>query len=296
MKNKYLKIVLILASAAFVSCTKHDPFDNYPPKGPIWILSCFESENYSDRNTNNFFSYADLVDNGLLQVSQSNGGGYFRVPTSGELQMIFPKFEDMEIVDRYSISLPLSFEWLPTEDIIIFNETAYLENNNNGSVYKNGETVSGESRICYITDPDSQYLLNFALRFKGTSQYAAYRYELKELSYNSQYILINLKAKWLKADDTSTTMEDIVKQDYWDSDYFELNIPLEFYNDGNNIFADRCGLLSSTLEYGSPVIGCYDWELAGMDKDNSEDLYKYNLRMIGCNQEGEPVSRINEGK
>ena len=74
---------------------------------------------------------------------------------------------------------------------------------------------------------------------------------------------------------------------------FSCNL-LSFIN--NVTPADRCGLLSSTLEYGSPVIGCYDWELAGMDKDNSEDLYKYNLRMIGCNQEGEPVSRINEGK
>lgn len=56
---------------------------------------------------------------------------------------------------------------------------------------------------------------------------------------------------------------------------FSCNL-LSFIN--NVTPAARCGLLSSTLEYGSPVIGCYDWELAEMDKDNSEDLYKYNLK------------------
>ena len=298
MKKIFFAIVLIFVVSAFSACTKHDPFDNYPENNepdppvddePVWILSCFLQENYIDERGNNFFSYDDIVASGLIDALVEDGEEYSRIPTAGELQMIFPRGDEEGFENRYQHYLPLCFEWFPTNEIVSFKETAYIENKADYSADESGEIISGDSEFCYIENfggEETYYTTNLALRFKGTSQYAAYKYKIKEKSYDThEELFLNLQAKWLKEEDTTTTIEDIIDPDYWISDYLELNIPIEYYYDPNMEEPEMSGLLSSTVQQESVLVGVYDWGISGLSM--CYPYSKYNLRMIRCGEDGE---------
>ena len=288
------KILYILAVISMVaSCTKHDPFDNIPGDGAedesLWILSRFLPENYHAVDGEGFFTHEDLKNAGLLESPIPYEGKFSRVPTSGELQMIFPKCDDPVFLGQYNMWLPLNHAWQPTSDVIKFEETAYLEDKADYSADHSGEIISGESEFFYAQeyeDGNPDFIPNFALRFKGTSQYAAYMYQIETKDYDThtEYIL-NLKAKWLKEKDVTTTMEDIIKPEYWESDYLELEFPLESYWSADGTMADICGrLISSTVEDGMSVLGSFSLSQSGMDKGEIDA--RYSLRMIRCKEDG----------
>ena len=284
MKKLLFAISIVLTLAA---CTKHDPFDNFED-GDLWILSRFLPENYHSGD-NAFFSYGDLKNAGLLENPILENGKYSRVPTSGELQMIFPKCDDPAFLGQYNMWLPLNHAWSPASEGIKFIESAFLDNKDDYSADSSGEVIRGESEFYYASDYEDgnpDFIPNFALRFKGTSQYAAYMYQIKVNEYDThtEYVL-NLKAKWLKKSDVTTTIEDIIKPDYWKSGYLELEFPLESYLDSDGVMADICGrLVSSTQEQGRPVLGSFSLSQSGMDTGDASE--KYNLRMIRCQKNG----------
>jgi hypothetical protein len=203
--------------------------------------------------------------------------------------MIFPHCDDPVFLGQYNMWLPLNHAWSPASEGIAFKETAYLYNRDDCSADPSGEIVSGDSEFYYAPeyeDGDPDFIPNFALRFKGTTQYAAYMYQIKvkEFDTHSEYVL-NLKAKWLREKDVSTKMEDIIRPEYWESDCLELEFPLESYWDSDGVMADICGrLISSTLEDGESVLGSFDLSQSGMDKGDS--AARYNLRMIRCKEDG----------
>jgi hypothetical protein len=283
----------IMLGFAFTACTKHDPFDNIvgnpDAEEPLWILSRFLPENYQNANGDEFFSYDDLKNVGLLEAPVPAGEGFCRVPSSGELQMIFPHCDDPVFLGQYNMWLPLNHAWSPVLEGIAFKETAFLDNKDDCSADPSGEIVSGDSEFYYASeyeDGDPDFIPNFALRFKGTTQYAAYMYQIKvkDFDTHTEYVL-NLKAKWLREKDVTTKMEDIIRPEYWESDFLELEFPLESYWDSDGVMADICGrLISSTLEDGDPVLGSFSLSQSGMEK--GDVAARYNLRMIRCKEDG----------
>lgn len=316
---------VFIAVMAVCSCTKHDPFDNYrngefvDPSGGqqgLWILSKFAKGNVSDINNSmevsfydgleymvtepSYYYYSDLKGQDMLDKIYSDGkGSYWRMPTSGELKMAFPEL----IRDEYTASLNMSailiFSWSPTEDDkYTTTETAYLDNDSQYGPDASGEVISGESVFFYAEDyeddnPDVFPI--YALRFKGTSQYAAYRYEIKSietLTYDICYL--NLKAKWLKEADTTTTIEDISNDAYWASDFLELNFRMDGYMDSsqqNGTLGIDGVLLSNTYtddDAGNPgpVVAEFYPGQANLDVQPVYADYGCNIRMINCKEDG----------
>ena len=291
MKKLWFIIMLLSAS---IACTEHDPFDVLPDSPevvdePLWILSRFLQENYSSESGEVFFAHKDLGDAGLLESPVPYGDVFCRVPTSGELQMIFPKCDDPVLLGQYNISLPLVHEWCPAMEGIAFKETAFLGNKKDYSADFAGEVISGDSEFLYIEeyeDDAPDFIPNFALRFKGTSQYAAYMYQIKTLEFDTHNeYFFNLKAKWLGEKDVTTKMEDIIKPEYWASGYLELDIPIKGFWTSSEMISDFRGrLISSTLEDGKSVLGSFSQRQSGMDTGDVNG--KYNLRMIRCKEDG----------
>ncbi len=78
--------------------------------------------------------------------------------------------------------LNLDFSWSPTQDrLLTILESAPLDNLADDTADLSGRKVEGEPVFCYheeYEDDDPDLFPVFALRFKGTSQYAAYRYQI----------------------------------------------------------------------------------------------------------------------
>lgn len=84
-----------------------------------------------------------------------------------------------------------------------------------------------------ITFFDGDYDIHpvYGLRFKGSDQYAAYRWELCAISSNDPLKLyLSVKIKALKKDDETTSIDDVANEDFWsDGNYIEFKIPAAGY-------------------------------------------------------------------
>lgn len=305
------------ALSVVLSCTKHDPFDNLDGGDQLWILSKFAERNVNSLTQSavsfyetdsylpvdeGFFTYSDLkTNNQLNKVFTDADGGYWRIPTAGELKMAFPQL----IRDDYTASLNMTsiliFSWAPTaEKKFTTTETAFLDNDSDYKTEISGEIISGESVFFYdedYEDNNPDVFPIYALRFKGTSQYAAYRYEVKIIEDEPGTVqriesYINLKAKWLKAGDTTTTIEDISKDDYWASGYLELNFPIEGVPDATGVTQGYEGkLLSSTLgkniyDEWSPFVAWFTQGYADLRPDYYGESTIGSLRLLKCKEDG----------
>ena len=148
-------------------------------------------------------------------------------------------------------------------------ETIYLKNgldNLPDKTTNTGETdgeyvVSGKSWMkkgtqtetvhYYTEEPDDSQKGNYniapvyGLRFKGTSQYAAYRWETCQIADNPLERYLSIKIKALKQDDTQTTIDQVAQEAFWRDGFIEFKFPASGYyeksvipDSGNdNIFA-----------------------------------------------------------
>ena len=286
------KIFFALAVLCSVSaCTKHDPFDSLLDE--VWILSRFAPDNYTYMSGQSYFPYDELRQVGLFDTPIADASGrYYRMPTSGELQMIFPEAADGSVLGQYNMIVPLNFVWTPTQDrLLTILESAPLDNRADNTADISGRKVEGDSEYFYheeYEDDDPDLFPVFALRFKGTSQYAAYRYQiLLKGEGNDVRFVINLKARWLKAKDTTTRIEDIIVDSYWKSGCLEINIPcLSYEAIHGNSSGLECRLLSSTLRDGVPVVGMFDGSYSGLYTDYDGMSNKYPVRLIRCKSDG----------
>lgn len=288
MKKIFFAVAVLCSVSA---CTKHDPFDAL--LGDVWILSRFAPENYSYQSGQSYFPYDELRQVGLFDTPIADASGkYYRMPTSGELQMIFPQAADDNVLGQYNLFVPLNFAWTPTQDkLLTILESAPLDNLADNTADLSGRKVEGDSEYFYheeYEDGNPDFFPVYALRFKGTSQYAAYRYEiLTRGEDNDIHYVINLKARWLRAKDTTTKIEDIIKDSYWKSGYLELNIPCLSYEDSQGYAGSMEGrLMSSTLRDGLPVVGMFDGSNAGLYTDYGGISNKYPVRLIRCKSDG----------
>ena len=311
MKKILFALTVVVSLAA---CTKHDPFDNLKG-GEVWILSKYAADDVEEfsssqvtflskdmqfRTDETFYSHSELKKDGLLDSAvKGSDGNYYRMPTSGELMMAFPQIDRDNLPPGFNASSLLIFSWSPFEGgRYSYKETACLDNKDDYTADESGDVISGDSEFYFAEDyeddnPDVFPI--FALRFKGTSQYAAYRYELCEVrpaedNFRAVYGL-KLRAKWLKSADTTTKMSDITNEDYW-KDCLELIFKIEGYLGEDGYFNSYDGrLMSSTLdkyyeEDYVPVVAAYSMNEAGLQTDYNGDIIKYSLRLLKCHSDG----------
>lgn len=164
----------------------------------------------------------------------------------------------------YVISETASTGW--TETVYLKNDAdGYSDTSREGSETDGDYIVSGKSwlklgdfveTVHYYTgeDPDDgddpevyNYNIHpvYGLRFQGTSQYAAYRWESCSINGNPLERYISIKIKALKKDDVTTTINDVAKETYWKSGYIEFKIPSSGY-----YLSDSDSLLANFFEGG----------------------------------------------
>ena len=212
--------------------------------------------------TDSYFTYTELKDAGVTAadaVLTDDEGNEYRLPTEGELNLLLPMWT--EEADRATVHKEKdgmyhlywndnasinTFPYVTVETP--FTETIYLKNGEDNlpdqthpddtdSEY----TLKGQSQMkvgalsemvhYYTAEPDVPEKGNYniypvyGLRFKGTSQYAAYRWETCKIAGNPLERYFSIKIKALGKDDTKTTIDMVAQEAFWKDGFIEFKLP-----------------------------------------------------------------------
>ena len=221
--------------------------------------------------TDSYFTYTELKDAGVTAadaVLTDGEGNEYRLPTEGELNLLLPMWT--EVADRATVNKEKDGMYHPywndnpstnTFPLVTvetpFTETIYLKNgvdnlpdqthpDDTDSEY----TLKGQSQMkvgalsetvhYYTEEPDDPQKGNYnirpvyGLRFKGTSQYAAYRWESCRIADNPQERYLSIKIKALKQDDTQTTIDQVAQEAFWKDGFIEFQFPASGYYSPEN--------------------------------------------------------------
>ena len=214
--------------------------------------------------TDSYFTYTELKDAGATAadaVFTGPDGKKYRLPTEGELNLLMPMYTeeaDQPDIDgkkgRYhpwwndNASTNTTYVMVTNE----FTETIYLKNgvdnlpdqthsDDTDSEY----TLKGQSQMkvgalsetvhYYTEEPDDPQKGNYnirpvyGLRFKGTSQYAAYRWETCQINGNPLERYLSIKIKALPAD-SELTVDDVADNaSFWRDGFIEFKFPASGY-------------------------------------------------------------------
>lgn len=188
-----------------------------------------------------------------------------------------------------------------TETVYLKNDAdGYSDKSRDGSETDGDYIVSGRSwlklgdfveTVHYYTgdDPDGddpeKYNYNFhpvyGLRFQGTSQYAAYRWEMAKIGSNPLERYISIKIKALKKDDVTTTINDVAKETYWKSGYIEFKIPCSGYYMQEN---DALPYIHGDVGMGANFFSSTKVKVGDEDKilyfgSNPSDMYVHSMSL-----------------
>ena len=219
--------------------------------------------------TDSYFTYTQLKDAGATAadaVFTGPDGKKYRLPTAGELNLLLPMYTepgDQPDIDgkkgRYhpwwndNVSANTTYVMVTNE----FTETIYLKNgvdnlpdqthsDDTDSEY----TLKGQSQLklgalsetvhYYTAEPDDPQKGNYnihpvyAVRFKGTSQYAAYRWETCQINGNPLERYLSIKIKALPAD-SELTVDDVADNaSFWRDGFIEFKFPASGYYSPEN--------------------------------------------------------------
>ena len=219
--------------------------------------------------TDSYFTYTELKDAGATAadaVFTGPDGKKYRLPTEGELNLLMPMYTeeaDQPDIDgkkgRYhpwwndNASTNTTYVMVTNE----FTETIYLKNgvdnlpdqthsDDTDSEY----TLKGQSQMkvgalsetvhYYTAEPDDPQKGNYnihpvyAVRFKGTSQYAAYRWETCQINGNPLERYLSIKIKALPAD-SELTVDDVADNaSFWRDGFIEFKFPASGYYSPEN--------------------------------------------------------------
>ena len=219
--------------------------------------------------TDSYFTYTELKDAGATAadaVFTGPDGKKYRLPTEGELNLLMPMYTeeaDQPDIDgkkgRYhpwwndNASTNTTYVMVTNE----FTETIYLKNgegnlpdqthsDDTDSEY----TLKGQSQLklgalsetvhYYTEEPDDPQKGNYnihpvyAVRFKGTSQYAAYRWETCQINGNPLERYLSIKIKALPAD-SELTVDDVADNaSFWRDGFIEFKFPASGYYSPEN--------------------------------------------------------------
>ncbi|MDE6085248.1 MAG: hypothetical protein K2G40_02445, partial [Muribaculaceae bacterium] len=215
-----------------------------------------------------FFSYSELQKKGLLEkdVVFTNGKDSYRIPTAGEVSLLVGSRLDFNVYPEYDglpfISFDTSNRRYTTLNI---EESIYLKNANNNlpdtsrdiseeceygfsglSQLKRGRQnlsvtytdvilQNGEASPEYTDDETvgniKKYNLApvYGIRFKGTKQYAAYKWQNIYINNNIRDRGMSIRIKALPQN-SNITIDDIVDNcSFWNDNFIEIIIPFSGY-------------------------------------------------------------------
>ncbi len=190
-----------------------------------------------------------------------SGHGKYRLPTMGEVGLLIPRLIKQTInkpEDAYCSPYWNDNSSTNTYPYVMvttpFEETFYLKNDSNGCPDEShGEdtdseyTLKGECQLkrgdnrteilhYYTHEPDDAEKGNYnmypvyGLRFKGTSQYAAYRWESKKIASEPTERYLSIKIKAIREDNQFITINDVANEAFWeDGSFIEFKIPATGY-------------------------------------------------------------------
>lgn len=217
--------------------------------------------------TTSYFSYQWLKGDDADGITSSNGAnttdlrrtiftsdelaGNFRLPTAGELALLVPMYTEPN--DRIDINggtkngryqpywndNPLTNKNSEATVETPFTETIYLEDGVDFMPNTSGPSITGITQLkvgnqsgefIYPVDPGTdKYNIHpvYGLRFKGSDQYAAYRWESCPIDSDPLQRYLSVKIKALQPQDDTTTIEDVANDEkFWtDGSYIEFKIP-----------------------------------------------------------------------
>ena len=209
-----------------------------------------------DCPTDSYFTYTELKDAGLTAadaVLTDGEGNEYRLPTEGELNLLLPMWT--EEADRATVNKEkdgvyhpywndnASTNTFPYVTVTTpFTETIYLKNGADNYPDKTHPadpeyTLKGQSQlkvgvqteqIAYPINPGTDiYNLHpvYGLRFKGTSQYAAYRWETCKIAGNPLERYFSIKIKAMHPQDNATTIDDVADEAFWKDGFIEFQFP-----------------------------------------------------------------------
>ena len=212
-----------------------------------------------------YFTYTQLKDAGVTAadaVFTGPDGGKYRLPTEGELNLLLPMWT--EEADRATVNKEKdglyhpywndnpSTNTLPFVTVATpFTETIYLKNGMDNLPDETHPadpeyTLKGQSQlkvgvqteqIAYPINPGTDiYNLHpvYGLRFKGTSQYAAYRWESCKIAGNPLERYLSIKIKALHPQDNATTIDDVADETFWKDGFIEFQFPASGYYSPEN--------------------------------------------------------------
>lgn len=271
------------------------------------------TDNPDNNPQSSYATWQELLDNDALDAEFTGPDGQkYRIPTAGEYLLLCPFRAPKEASKKCQYPFcndnPASNTkgYAMTEEP--FTETIYLKNDENHeqdtSQPGNADyTISGESQLklgVYLgqitTDLDGEdslkpYNLNtvYGLRFKGTDQYAAYRWAYHQIPGEEDAYYLSIRIKALGKDDITTTIEDVSQEPYWKKGYIEFTLPasgrytkkeegLEFQLYRNKIFGFAW---SSTVSESIPYALYSSQEVAYVDLFNvSATMQRHPLRFV----------------
>ena len=207
-----------------------------------------------------YFTYTQLQDAGVTAanaVFTGPDGKKYRLPTEGELNLLLPMWT--EEADRATVNKEKdglyhpywndnpSTNTLPFVTVATpFTETIYLKNGMDNLPDETHPadpeyTLKGQSQlkvgvqteqIAYPINPGTDiYNLHpvYGLRFKGTSQYAAYRWESCKIAGNALERYLSIRIKALHPQDNATTIDDVADEAFWKEGFIEFQFPASGY-------------------------------------------------------------------
>ena len=213
-----------------------------------------------DCPTDSYFTYTELKDAGLTAadaVLTDGEGNEYRLPTEGELNLLLPMWT--EEADRATVnkekdgmyypywndnSSTNTFPYVTVETP--FTETIYLKNGTDNLPDETHPadpeyTLKGESQLKVGTQTEqiaypADLVTNvynirpvYGLRFKGTNQYAAYRWETCKIASDPLERYLSIRIKALHPQDNATTIDDVADETFWQDGFIEFQFPASGY-------------------------------------------------------------------
>ena len=218
-----------------------------------------------DCPTDSYFTYTELKAAGLTAadaVLTDGEGNEYRLPTEGELNLLLPMWT--EEADRATVnkekdgmyypywndnSSTNTFPYVTVETP--FTETIYLKNGTDNLPDETHPadpeyTLKGESQLKVGTQTEqiaypADLVTNvynirpvYGLRFKGTNQYAAYRWETCKIASDPLERYLSIRIKALHPQDNATTIDDVADETFWQDGFIEFQFPASGYYSPEN--------------------------------------------------------------
>lgn len=210
-------------------------------------ITSFYENDVTEYDENSYASWSELESNSA-QNAEFTGpeGKKYRLPTAGEIMLLMPSYmEKPEGQDAYYLLWNNNESTCPSDFRMSdkpFKETVYLKNDGEGypDEANSQYTITGESQLKFgdslgdIVYPISSVYtytphIVYGLRFSGTSQYAAYRWEYAPISSDPYQRCLSIKIKALKRNDYKTDIETVASSDFWNDGYIEFKFAAAGY-------------------------------------------------------------------